>query len=474
MKRAAFFMLAVTISVSVNCQSFYYVFFTDKNTVEFNPYTYFDQKAIERRVLHGISLYDSSDFPVNQSYINQVADLSAEYVGESRWFNMVMISATDENIALIQRLPFVQHLVRISDDFEMKLAQYQDFDINNFLDSDTAKNSLSNQLLSLQGDYFVKNNINGKGVRIAVFDGGFPQVDTHEAFEHLRKNKQIVNTWNFPNKKANVYGWNSHGTMVLSCIAGVKKDGKMLGLATGAEFLLARTEVNTEPKKEEFWWLQAVEWADKNGANLINSSLGYGIDRHYVEELDGKTTLVTKAANMAASKGILVCNSAGNEGSDKKWLKIIAPADADSILTVGGINPSLTTFSRIHFSSYGPTADGRMKPNVAAFGSVQAAKPAKNNTAAYGTVQGTSFSSPLMAGFAACAWQTNRNLTAMELKSEIEKSASLYPYFDYAYGYGVPQASYFTENQKTEIEKMFEITSDSTTIFIEVFVERLE
>ena len=471
MKKIAFSILLFTISVSVNCQNYYYVFLTDKNNVDFNPYQYFDQKAIERRILNGISLYDKSDFPVNQNYINQIVDLSDEYVGESRWFNMVMISASDENIAMIRNFPFVKNSVQISDGVSMKLAEYQDFDIDEFFSSDNAENKLSDQLISLQGEYFVKNNLNGKGVRIAVFDGGFPKVDTHEAFEHLRKNNQIVNTWNFPRKKEDVYGWSSHGTMVLSCIAGIKKDGTMLGLATGAEFLLARTEVETEPKKEEFWWLQAVEWADKNGADVINSSLGYGIDRHYFEELDGKTTIVTKAANMAASKGILVCNSAGNEGSDRKWLKIIAPADADSILTVGGINADLTHFSKIFFSSYGPTADGRMKPNVVAFGYANVASPSKNG---YRSVHGTSFSSPLIAGFVACAWQTNRNRTAMQLKDEIEKSASLYPYFDYAYGYGIPQASYFTENQKPEIEKTFEITSNNTTIIITPFVEKLD
>ena len=501
MKKIIVYCVLLAISFSVNCQSYYYVFLTDKNKVEFNPYAYFDQKAIERRVANGISLYDSSDFPVNQNYINQIADLSDEYVGESRWFNMVMIAASDENIAAIRNFPFVKNIVQISDNLNMQLAEHQkntsrhseldaespannafngeiagqacnderigNFDVDDFLE----KNKLSNQLINLQGEYFVKNNINGKGVRIAVFDGGFPQVNTHEAFEHLRKNNQIVKTWNFPRKKEDVYGWNSHGTMVLSCIAGIKKDGTMLGLATGAEFLLARTEVEAEPKKEEFWWLQAVEWADKNGANVINSSLGYGIDRHYFEELDGKTTIVTKAANMAASKGILVCNSAGNEGSDRKWLKIIAPADADSILTVGGIKASLTHFSRINFSSYGPTADGRMKPNVVAFGYANVASPSKNY---YKSVHGTSFSSPLIAGFVACAWQTNRNLTAMELKTEIEKSASLYPYFDYAYGYGIPQASYFTENQKPEIEKTFTITSSDTAIIITPFVDKLD
>ena len=471
MKKAVFHILFLTISFSANSQDFYYVFFTDKNNVDFNPYEYFDAKAIERRVAHGIFLYDSSDFPVNLHYIKQVADLSEEYVGESRWFNMVMISATDENMVAIQRLPFVKNVMPISENFNLRLAKYQDFDIDDFLDSDTATERLSVQLLNLQGEYFLKNNINGKGLRIAVFDGGFPKVDEHEAFEHLRNNHQIIKTWNFPCKKEHVYDYNSHGTMVLSCIAGIKKNGTMLGLATGAEFLLARTEIAAEPKKEEFWWLQAVEWADRNGANIINSSLGYGIDNHDYKEFDGKTTLVTKAANMAAAKGILVCNSAGNEATNKAWLKIIAPADADSVLTVGGINSNLTHLNKISFSSYGPTADGRMKPNVVAFGSATVAKPSENG---YRMADGTSFSSPLVAGFTACAWQTDRSLTAMQLKTEIEKSASLYPYFDYAYGYGVPQASYFTEKEKIEKEKTFEITVTDTTIIITPFVEKLD
>jgi len=187
MKRIAVCILFVTISFSVNCQSYFYVFFTDKNSVTFNPYEYFDQKAIERRVLHGISLYDSSDFPVNQRHISQVADLSEEYVGESRWFNMVMVSATDRNISLIRSFPFVKNIVRISEDLDMKIAAYQDFDIDEFLNSDTVKNSLSDQLRNLQGEYFVNNNINGKGVRIAVFDAGLPPCENSP--KHLRISK---------------------------------------------------------------------------------------------------------------------------------------------------------------------------------------------------------------------------------------------------------------------------------------------
>jgi hypothetical protein len=235
-----------------------------------------------------------------------------------------------------------------------------------------------------------------------------------------------------------------------------------IGLATGAEFLLARTELSTEYFAEEENWLAALEWADKNGADIINSSLGYTNQRYFPEQMDGKTTLVSRAAAMAAKKGILVVNAAGNDGMNS-WKKVGAPADADSILTVGGIAPDLDY--HISFSSYGPTADRRMKPNVCAYGHVVAA-----GKSGLKVVDGTSFASPLVAGFAACAWQTNRNLTNMQLLTEIQKSADLYPYFDYAHGFGVPQSEYFTDNEKyiAELPPSFDFvtTEDSIKVVI--------
>jgi hypothetical protein len=278
----------------------------------------------------------------------------------------------------------------------------------------------------------------------------------------LLKNQKIKKTYNFPKKQEDVYGWNSHGTMVLSCIAGLDADGNKMGLATGSEFLLARTEVNAEPAKEEVYWMMAMEWADKNGADVINSSLGYGADRHNPEDMDGQTCLVTRAANMAASKGILVCNAMGNEGDDKSWKTLGAPADADSILSIGGVKPVDGT--HISFSSFGPTADGRMKPNVSAFGEANVAKPGN----IYGSAFGTSFASPLVAGFVACAWQTNDEFTAMQLKSEIEKSGNLFPYYDYAVGFGVPQAGYFTRKNNAKPEKIFDISTDVSDVVISV------
>ena len=430
----AIFALVSTLAMAK--EKCFWVFFTDKNDTHFDPYSYFDAKAIARYEQCGADLFDSSNYPLNDSYVTTVGSYSTEIFGESRWLNAIGIEATDDNAALIARLPFVARVQEIVSNGTMARVETEIKEA-----AGDNKGVLTDQLKRFGGQHFIDKGINGKGLRICVMDGGFPKVNTHPAFKHLRDNHQILMTYNFPNKTENVYGWSSHGTMVLSCIAGINDKGQMLGLATGAEFLLARTEIDPEPFKEEVWWAQGAEWADKNGADIINSSLGYGKDRHWTKDMDG-TSYVAKAAQMAAEKGILICNSAGNEGSDKRWMTIITPADAENVLTVGGIEPRLDFYQHISFSSYGPTADKRKKPNVCAFGTADVADPSGGFTSA----SGTSFSSPLTAGFCACAWQTMRDKTALQMKAEIEKSADLYPYYDYAFGYGVPQAAYFTGN----------------------------
>ena len=433
------FILAIFALVSplaMAQEKCFWVFFTDKNDTHFDPYSYFDAKAIARYEQCGADLFDSSNYPLNDSYVTTVGSYSTEIFGESRWLNAIGIEATDDNAALIARLPFVARVQEIVSNGTMARVETEIKEA-----AGDNKGVLTDQLKRFGGQHFIDKGINGKGLRICVMDGGFPKVNTHPAFKHLRDNHQILMTYNFPNKTENVYGWSTHGTMVLSCIAGINDKGQMLGLATGAEFLLARTEIDPEPFKEEVWWAQGAEWADKNGADIINSSLGYGKDRHWTKDMDG-TSYVAKAAQMAAEKGILICNSAGNEGSDKRWMTIITPADAENVLTVGGIEPRLDFYQHISFSSYGPTADKRKKPNVCAFGTADVADPSGGFTSA----SGTSFSSPLTAGFCACAWQTMRDKTALQMKAEIEKSADLYPYYDYAFGYGVPQAAYFTGN----------------------------
>jgi len=463
---AIFALLSGTLLAQDKC---FWVFFTDKNDTQFDPYTYFDAKAIDRYNQCGADLYDISNYPLNDSYVNAVGSYSTEIFGESRWLNAIGIEATDDNAALIAQLPFVarvQEIISNGTVASLRGTKQSTLDESGLprcaRDDDDGKDILTDQLKRFGGQQFIDKGIDGKGLRICVMDGGFPKVDTHPAFQHLRDNHQILMTYNFPNKMENVYGWSTHGTMVLSCIAGINDKGQKLGLATGAEFLLARTEIDPEPFKEEVWWAQGAEWADKNGADIINSSLGYGKDRHWTKDMDG-TSYVAKAANMAVEKGILICNSAGNEGDDKRWMTIITPSDAENVLCVGGIDDDLENYRHISFSSYGPSADKRLKPNVVAFGHAKVAKPSGGFTEA----DGTSFSSPLTAGFCACAWQTKRHLTALQMKAEIEKSADLYPYFDYAFGYGVPQAAYFTDDMKPA-ERSFNLVQEKDGVKIAI------
>ena len=464
-------MLYGTMTAQDKC---FWVFFTDKNETQFDPYSYFDAKAIERYQQCGADLYDISNYPLNDNYVNAVSAYSTEVFGASRWLNAVGVEATDDNAARIAQLPCVAKVQEIVSNGTLaslrggttKQSSDETPGLPRFARNDddpvATDQLLTDQVKRFGGQHFVDNGIDGKGLRICVMDAGFPRVDTHPAFKHLRDNHQIIKTYNFPEKKENVYGWNSHGTMVLSCIAGINDKGQKMGLATGAEFLLARTEIDPEPFKEEVWWAQGAEWADKNGVDIINSSLGYGKDRYWTRDMDG-TSYVAKAANKAVEKGILICNSAGNEGDDKRWMTIITPADAENVICVGGIINDLDYYNHIGFSSYGPTADKRRKPDVVAFGHAQVASPSGGYTYA----SGTSFSSPLTAGFCACAWQTKRDLAALQMKAEIEKSGDLYPYFDYAYGYGVPQAAYFT-NELQPAARTFELVQEKDGVMIAV------
>ena len=450
-------IFALISSMAMAQDKCFWVFFTDKNDTQFDPYSYFDAKAIERYQKCGADLYDISNYPLNDSYVGTVGSYSTEVFGESRWLNAIGIEATDDNAALIAQLPFVARVQEIVSNGTVAnvMTEFREIEDDN-------KDILTDQLKRFGGQHFIDKGIDGKGIRICVMDGGFPKVNTHPAFQHLRDNHQIIKTYNFPNKKEDVYGWNTHGTMVLSCIAGINEEGQKLGLATGAEFLLARTEIEPEPFKEEVWWAQGAEWADKNGADIINSSLGYGKDRHWTKDMDG-TSYVAKAANKAVEKGILICNSAGNEGDDSRWMTIITPADAENVICVGGIDANLKDYRHISFSSYGPTADKRRKPDVVAFGEAHVADPSGGFTSAFGT----SFASPLTAGFCACAWQTKRDLTALQMKAEIQKSCDLYPYYDYAFGYGVPQAAYFTGDHKPA-ERSFNLVQEKDGVKIVV------
>jgi len=414
----------------------YWVTFKDKAGVTFNPYQYFDQRTIEQRNAHGIPLSDSTDFPVNEAYIKTVQSLADSVSFSSRWLNGIAVYASPGEIEEIKKLPAVARVEPMQR--VVVCAIKKESQAGKLSKNDLAL--LKYQTDRLQGYKFREHHLDGSGIRIAVFDAGFPGFEQHPAFEHIRRNNEVIATYDFVKKKEFVYDHSSHGTMTLSCIGG-EMDSIRVGLATGAEFLLARTEMAArEPFSEEENWLAAVEWADRHGANIISSSLGYTNKRYFNTEMNGKTSLVARAASIAASKGMLVVNAAGNEG-DGPWHFIDTPGDCDSVLTAGGTDPE--TDSHIFFSSFGPTSDGRMKPNVSAPADVIAAAGD-----GWANAEGTSFSTPLVAGFAACVWQAHRDWNNMQIFRAIEKSGSLYPYFDYAHGYGIPQAGFFTDEQQ--------------------------
>ena len=315
------------------------------------------------------------------------------------------------------------------------------------------------QTARMGGEYFRQAGLTGQGIRIAVFDAGFPGVDTHPAFEHIRQN--IIATYDFTRDSENVFRGHWHGTAVLSNIAG-KMGDIPLGFATDAEFLLAITEVRTEPEWEEEAWLRAVKWAYEHGAHIISSSVGYWKHRFFPENMDGQTSLVARAAQMAAEKGILVINAAGNAGNSP-WRVIVTPADVETVLTVGGIDPNTQLVS--NFSSFGPTADGRRKPNVVANSTTVVAMPRRRRP--FRVADGTSFAAPLVAGFAAAVWQANPELTAMDIFRLIEQSSELYPHYDYAHGHGVPNARNLNRTL-TDISGTFEIIEDDDNIRIKI------
>ncbi|MBU0764419.1 MAG: S8 family serine peptidase [Bacteroidetes bacterium] len=446
-------IISLIVYSSGYSQDRHWVFFTDKSGSEFDPFSYFDQKAVERRIRQQLPLEDSADYPVSRQYIKEVSILVDAVTTETRWFNGIAVIASEEQLEKVGQLPYVRNIQPVF------VQTYPAGDGYKTEMTEKLEDLLKRQTGRMGASLFTGNGIDGKGIRIAIFDGGFPSVDTSPVFEHIRNDGRIIKTWDFTRKNEDVYKAVSHGTMVMSCIAGIV-DGVKIGLATGAEFLLARTEIMTEPFSEEENWLAAVEWADKNGADIINSSLGYTFHRYFPWQMDGTTSLVARAANMAASRGILVVNAMGNDGA-QKWQIAGTPADADSVLSVGGIDPDLDYHTS--FSSFGPTSDKRMKPNVCAFGHVAAA--GKKGIV---KTQGTSFASPLVAGFAACAWQADRNLTNMQLLKEIEKSGDLYPYYDYAHGYGVPQAAYFTKNKAASVAVSFTIITDTEYLYVMV------
>lgn len=424
-----------TFSAFAQSQKVWWVYFTDKQGSTFDPYTFFDPAAIERREKAGISLYDISDYPVSPAYLTQVEHVVDTLGYASRWLNAVSVVATDQEISEVRNFSFVSD-VTLQAGFDWKPCS-----MPASTPADQAPvNGISWQVREMQGEQFVQHGVNGLGINICILDAGFWGVDTHESFSALRMNNQIKATHNFISKDSSVYKQKTdHGTSVLSCIAG-KDETQILGMAPGANFFLGliAKEYGNQYRAEEHY-IAGVEWADQKGAHIINISGGPNENAYFAEDMDGKTSIISYACKMAARKGILVVAAAGNNGEHWGERQLLPPAETDSVLSVTALGDSGFVAA---YSAVGPPPDFRRKPDVCAPGDVLvAAHDKRGNEYAYS--DGTSFSAPLVVGFAACLMQKYPEITAMGTIDSIRRSGHLYPYYDYAHGYGVPQAGYF-------------------------------
>ena len=434
-----FISFFLSFSKEVHAQHWGYVVFKDKGLHDNAFQNNFTPAAIERRFLQNIA-WDERDVPVSEEYISLVETYSDSTFGTSRWLNAAVVRASQLNWSIISTLPCVQE-IEFLEQHSLLSAEFPTaiYDTASVPKDETSE--AKNQLDLLEPKQFSERNLFGKNTIIAVFDAGFTGTDDADQLSHLFSNNQIAATKDFLNKTQEVYSHSVHGTEVLTYLAG-KNDSIQFGLASEATYLLARVTPNMGFFRflNDVQWIQALEWADEKGASLVNSSLSFTNQLYERKDLNGRTCKISIAANTAMDKGILVVNAAGNE-LQNGWEIIGAPADAERILTVGSVNP--TTGYVSSFSSVGPTSDGRLKPDVCAPGELL--YPEYDE---YIRIQGTSFATPLVCGFAACVRQLHPDWSTEKLWTEIRRSGSLYPYFDYAHGFGIPQASFFFPEEK--------------------------
>ena len=366
---------------------------------------------------------------VNPSYLKKIASKNVKVIGTSKWFNAAYVSVNNsKSLRKIENHSFVKSIEQ-SRKYKVQKLDIQLFDSLKYGQADVQLN-----MLELQN--YHRKGFTGKGVKIALFDGGFYKVDSIIAFDSLRKRNGILATKDFYDNNTNVFNDDAHGMYVLSLISGCVKDS-MFGSAPDANFVLARTEfVATEKHIEEFNWIRALEWADSIGVDIIHSSLGYSqfdtLEGNYTyKDMDGQSTIITRAAEMAYSRGIFITNSAGNEGQ-KPWRYITAPCDGKNVLCIGAVD---SFRQHAKFSSFGPSSDGRVKPDVMAMGK-NVTIIGTNNIMRRGS--GTSFSGQIMAGFVACLQQAFPNVSNPILLDAIRKSGHLYKTPNDSLGYGIP------------------------------------
>lgn len=450
----------------------YRLILTDKGHSGFskdNPEEFLSKKSIERRFKQGLNI-DDTDLPIDTSYFRILTNIGVEIRTYSKWTNTIVVSFSDMELGNnLINLPFVKDTIRV---WQGNLSKWDNLSLKDMPDSNkniSEENiyfQTSTPLLdeSLYGEGLIQIKLNnalslhelgykGEGKIIAVVDGGFANLDLMPEYFDTSK---ILGVRNFTHEKGDPYRLpEQHGTTVISCIL-ANKMGSMIGTAPEANFYLLKTEVSKEEfPVEEDYWVAALEYADSLGVDIVSTSLGYATFdvssmNHTHGELDGYSVYASRAASMAASKGLLLFNSAGNQGN-KDWGKVTIPADAPNIITVGSINKDSI---RSSFSSGGYIEKDRIKPDVMALGS------SASVITSFGEIinsNGTSFATPIMAGMGACLWQSLPDLSCFDLMRLIKESSDRFLDPDPYYGYGIP-----------DLYKAYLIGQDFSSKFIEI------
>lgn len=419
-----------------------WVYFNDKpNAQTFldNPLLELSQRSLDRRQNQEIAL-SIEDAPIHQPYVDQIySAIGITVKAQSKWLNCVHVRGDLDAIQLLANFTFVNHIRYADNSLNNKTSIPQPIQpLNKQLDVQSNFNygNSTNQIQMLNAQTLHQQNFTGQGKIIAVLDSGFINVNTTSPFQRLFDNNLILGGYNFVSQSTDVYSLHNHGTNTLSCMGGFV-DGQLVGTAPDASYYLYVTEdVAAENPVEESYWVQAAEEADRVGADIISTSLGYfEYDNpnysYQYDNLTGNFAFASQGANIAFSKGMIIVASAGNSGATENP-HVNVPAEAINVLAVGAVSADETY---AYFSSIGPSFDGRIKPDVMAQG-VQST--IANTMGQITSASGTSFACPIMAGAIASFWSAIPNATNQQVIDLVKQSADRFLSPDDLYGYGIP------------------------------------
>ncbi|MBR5081554.1 MAG: S8 family peptidase [Bacteroidales bacterium] len=466
MKKLFFLLFFVAVSLFASAQvatNIYWVQFTDKNDSPYsidNPEAYLSPRALQRRANQSIGI-DEYDIPVNPQYLQAVADCGAQLLNPSKWLNGVSVHVTDPAVIdAINALSFVEVVRNCPND--LKAQEIKERWMANEMKAVEGSRGFrgyyggaEDQVTQLKVDQLHEQGFDGTGIVIAILDGGFIGAENHACFDNMREEGRLLGTRDYVYGSTSVYTQSTHGTSCLSTMAAYVPN-QMVGTAPKASYYLIHTEdAGTENIIEEYNWVSGAEYADSLGVDVCSTSLGYiGFDMpqwdHPFEHFDGHTAPMTIGAEIAASRGMICMNAASNEGDGVCTLGI--PADAEHILTVGAVDGN---GQRADFSSVGPTYDGRIKPDVMAMGQGTYVASGDGGWWPYYNGNGTSFSTPVLAGAVACLRQARPYASVQEICDVIRACGNRADNPDSKYGYGIPDFSQALELLHVEEDSVY-------------------